>query len=185
VTEADWTPHLRPGERLLWEGIPVPGFHQRGKSLALMAFGLPFLLAGLGVVVYGLQQTELAGSSSDVGLGIFATAFGLPFIAIGGFLFFGPVHEALIAPRRLRYALSTRAAYIRRATLSEKLEIYPITPTTPLELEKGKGADTVWFHARLESGPDGPSTAHVGFRNIADGDRVFHLIRGLQGKDDA
>jgi hypothetical protein len=185
VSEADWTPHFRPDERLLWEGAPQPGFHQPGKSLFLMAFGLPFLLAGIGVVAFGLQRLHAAPTASDAGLAVFAAAFGLPFAAIGAFLVLGPVHEALLAPRRLRYALTSRAAYIFRHTLSRKLEVYPITPTTSLELEKGKGADTVWFHTRLEQGPDGPATAHVGFRNIADGDRVFQLIRGIQGKDDA
>jgi hypothetical protein len=169
----------------LWEGAPLPGFHQLGKSLILMSFGLPLLLAGIGVVIFGLQRLHAALSTSDAGLAVFVTAFGLPFIAIGGFLFLGPVQEALITPRRLRYALTSRAAYIVRSTLTQTLEVYPITPTTPLELEKGNGADSVWFHARLENGSDGPTTAHVGFRNIADGERVFQLIRGIQGSDDA
>jgi hypothetical protein len=169
----------------LWEGAPLPGFHQPGKSLILMTFGLPFLIAGLAVVLHGLQRLHVAPPTSDAGLAVLVIAFGLPFIAIGGFLFFGPVQEALLAPRRLRYALTSRAAYIFRSTLSQKLEVYPITATTSLELEKGKGADSVWFHARLEKGPDGPSTAHVGFRNIADGERVFQLIRGIQESDTA
>jgi hypothetical protein len=130
-------------------------------------------------------RLHVAPPTSDARLAVLVIAFGLPFIAIGGFLFFGPVQEALLAPRHLRYALTSRAAYIFRSTLSQKLEVYPITATTSLELEKGKGADSVWFHARLEKGPDGPSTAHVGFRNIADGERVFQLIRGIQESDTA
>lgn len=183
MSGVDWSPHLRQGERLLWEGAPLRGFHKPGKSLILMAFGLPFLLAGIGVVLYGLQRFNTAPSSSDAGLAVFVVASGLPFVVIGSFLFFGPIHEAMILPRRLRYALTSRAAYIFRSTLSQKLEVYPITPSTSLELEKGKGADSVWFHARLEKGPDGPATAHVGFCNIADGEKVFHLIRGIQESD--
>ena len=185
MTGVDLAPHLRPGETLLWEGAPLPGFHQPGKSLVLMVFGLPFLAAGIGVFGYGLHRFLTAQTTSEAGLAIFVTAFALPFKAIGGFLFFGPLHEALIAPHRMRYALTSRAAYICGTTLSRKLSVYPITPTTPLELEKGKGADSVWFHARPVSGVDGPATAHVGFRNIAEGERVFHLIRGLQESDDA
>ena len=63
------------------------------------------------------------------------------------------------------------------------LTVYPILPATALELEPGKRASTVWLHARLERDSDGDlGTTKAGFENIADGARVFHLIRELQGK---
>ena len=185
MSEPNWTPHFRPGERLLWEGAPLSGFHRPGAYLFLMSFGLLFLVIGIAVVVYGLLNFHAAPTASDTGLAVFVIAFGLPFGAIGAFLFFGPLYEAVLEPRRVRYALTSRAAYVFRSTMSRKLEVYPIPPTSWLQLEKGKRANTVWFHAWLENGPDGASMAHVGFRNIAEGERVFHLIRDLQEKDDA
>ena len=101
MTADHWTDHLRP------DHSPVPGFHQRGRSLFLLVFALPFLV------------------------------------------------------------------------------MYPILPTTALKLEPGAGASTVWLHARLERDSDGDlETVKAGFENIAEGDKVFHLIRELQGKTD-
>jgi hypothetical protein len=180
-----WSPHFRPSETLLWEGSPVPGFHQRGKSLFLMIFGLPFLIIGIAVFVAGLHQLTQAPTLSDPGSAIFLTAFGVPLGAIGGFLVFGPLIEARTAARHVRYALTNRAAYVARSRLGRKLSVYPILPHTALELERGRRASTVWLHARLERDSDGDlGTTKAGFENIAEGEKVYHLIRELQGKTD-
>ena len=61
------------------------------------------------------------------------------------------------------------------------LEIYPILKSTSVGLQKGRRADTVWFHVRSEKDSDGDlSTTRIGFENIADGDKVLSLIRGIQ-----
>lgn len=172
---------LRPGEILLWEGRPAPGFHQRGKRLFLMVFGLPFLLIGLAVFFLGLHRLTEAASTSDAGLAVFFAAFGLPFLGLGGFLVLGPFVEARTASRYIRYALTTRAAYVLRSGPFPSLKVYPIVPATALELEPGRLADTVWLHARLERDSDGDSgTIKSGFENIAEGEKVFHLIRDVQ-----
>jgi hypothetical protein len=177
----DWQSRFQPGEALLWEGTPVPGFHQRGKALFLMIFGLPFLVIGIAAFFAGLHQLSQAADLSQAGLAVFLTAFSLPFAGIGGFLVFGPIFEARTDARHLRYALTNRAAYIWRAWPVEKVEVYPILPQTALELEKGKGADTVWLHARVERDSEGGlATVHIGFRNIAEGEKVFRLIREIQ-----
>ena len=174
---------LRPGETLLWEGAPVPGFHQRGKSLFLMAFGLPFLIIGIAVFFAGLYQLTQAASTSDAGLAIFFTAFGVPFAGIGSFLVFGPLIEARTAHRDVRYALTTRAAYVQRSGRFPSLKVYPILPDTALELEPGKRASTVWLHAHLERDSDGDlGTTKAGFENIVEAEKVFLMIRDLQGK---
>ncbi len=185
-TSESWQAFFRPGERLLWEGSPVPGFHQRGKALFLMAFGLPFLIIGVAVFFFGLFRLTQSTNLSDAGLAVFFTAFGIPFAGVGGFLVLGPWIEARTAARDVRYALTTRAAYVARSTFGRRLSVYPILPHTALELEKGTRADTVWLHARLERDADGDlGTTKAGFENIAEGEKVYHLIRDLQGKDDA
>jgi hypothetical protein len=181
----NWSTYFRPGERLLWEGSPVPGFHQRGKSIFMMIFGLPFFVIGVAVFFSGLYRITQAGNLSDAGLAIFFTAFGVPFGAIGAFFFFGPLVEARTAARHTRYALTDRAAYVARSNLGRRLSVYPILPTTALELEYGDRATTVWLHARLERDSDGDlDTVKAGFENIADGAKVYHMIRELQGKTD-
>ncbi|WP_374398050.1 hypothetical protein [Tabrizicola sp.] len=174
---------LRPNETVLWEGAPVPGLHQRGKAVFLMIFGLPFLIIGIACFFFGLHRLTQAPTLSDAGLALFLTAFGLPFAALGAFLVFGPLVEARTASRDIRYALSTRAAYVQRTGRFPSLKVYPITPSTHLELEPGKRASTIWLHARLERDSDGDlGTTKAGFENIAEGEKVFGMIRDLQDK---
>jgi hypothetical protein len=183
VTAPDWQTHFRPGEILLWEGMPAPGWHQRGKSLFLTAFGMPFLVIGVALVLYAMAQLPKAASVSEAGLAVFLLAFAAPFGGIGGFLVFGPFVDTRTTAREVRYALSDRAAYVLRARPFPSLAVYPILPSTALELERGKRADTVWVHARLERDSDGDlGTTKAGFENIVEGERVYHLIRDLQGK---
>lgn len=174
---------LRPDETVLWEGAPVPGLHQRGKVIFLMIFGTPFLLIGIALFCYALLQLPRAETASDAGLALLLTVFSLPFAGFGAFLVFGPIIEARTAPRDIRYTLTTRAAYVARTGRFPSLKVYPITPSTALELEPGRRASTVWLHARLERDSDGAlETTKAGFENIAEADKVFTLIRDLQGK---
>lgn len=174
---------LRSGETVLWEGAPVPGLHQRGKAIFLMVFGTPFLIVGVSLFFHGLWQLTRAPTFADAGLGLFVAAFGLPFAGIGAFLVFGPLVEARTAHRDIRYALTNRAAYVIRQGRFPSLKVYPILPSTPLELEPGPRASTVWLHARLERDSDGDiGTTKAGFENIAEAEKVFLLIRDLQDK---
>jgi hypothetical protein len=161
--------HFRPGETLLLEGSPVPGCHQRGKVLFLMIFGLPFLIIGVALFFYGLLQLHKAATMSDAGLALFTAAFALPFGSFGSFLVFGPLIEARTASRDIRYALTTRAAYVQRTGRFPSLKVYPILPSTALELEPGKRASTVWVHACLERDSDRAlGNTKAGFENIAE-----------------
>lgn len=174
---------FRPGETLLWQGSPVPGLHQRGKAIILMVFGLPFLCIGIALLIYGATHLPTAPTPNDAGLALFLTLFGLPFGGIGAFLVFGPLVEARTAHRDIRYALTNRAAYIIRRGRFPSLKVYPILPSTPLELEPGARASTLWLHSRLERDSDGDlGTTKAGFENIAEAEKVFAMIRDLQGK---
>lgn len=178
-----WTSHFRPDETLLWEGSPVPGWHQRGKSLFLMAFGAPFLAIGVALMIHSLVQLPKTATLSHAGLALFLLAFSMPFSGIGAFLVFGPLIEARTAHRDIRYALTNRAAYVIRQGRFPSLKVYPILPSSALELEPGKRASTVWLHSRVERDSDGDlGTTKAGFENIAEAEKVFLMIRDLQGK---
>lgn len=180
-----WQGRLRPGETVLWEGSPVPGLHQRGKAIFLMIFGLPFLIIGVALFFFGLHRLTQAPTPSDAGLALFFTAFALPFGGLGAFLVFGPLVEARTASRDIRYALTTRAAYVLRSGPFPSLKVYPILPATALELEPGRLAGTVWLHARLERDSNGDvGTTKSGFENIAEAEKVFLMIRDLQGNSE-
>lgn len=176
-----WQDYFQTGESLLWEGTPLPGVHGKGKIIGLAIFGLPFLVIGIGICVVGLKMLFGGPSWNDVGLGLFMTAFSLPFAGVGILLVFGQWVAAAQAHRRIRYALSTRCAYIAKSYWTHSLESYPILPSSALGLEKGPRADTVWFHVYTERDSDGDrSTTRISFDSIADGESVYRLLRSIQ-----
>ena len=174
---------LRPGETILWEGTPVPGLHHPGKTAILVAFGLPFVMIGAGLLLYAATHMPAAPSPNDAGLALVTALFSLPFGGIGAFLVFGPFIEARTNARHIRYTLTIRAAYVARSGRFPSLKVYPILPHTALELEPGRRTSTIWLHARRERDSDGDiGTTKAGFENIAEADKVFAMIRDLQGK---
>lgn len=176
-----WDAYFQPGETLLWEGAPKPGVHGWPKIIGLAVFGLPFLVIGIGVFLTGLQQVLNAANLPDIGLGLFFTAFGVPFAGAGAFMVFGQWWAASQAHHKIRYAVSTRCAYIARSWWTRSLESYPILPGSALGLEKGRHADTVWFHLRTEKDLDGDrTTSRISFDNIAEGEAVYNLLRSIQ-----
>lgn len=179
--EDGWAPYFQPGETLLWEGAPKPGVHGLGKFIGLAIFGLPFLVIGIGVCVTGLTMLFGGKSWNDAGLGLFFAVFGIPFAGVGTVLVFGQFYAARQAHRKIRYALSTRCAYIAKSYWTRSIGCYPILRSTPTGLDKGRTADTVWFHVHSEKDSDGDhTTTRVSFDNIADGEAVFRLIRSIQ-----
>lgn len=175
--------HLRPGETVLWEGSPVPGFHQRRLTFFMMLFGLPFLAVGVALFGYSLLLYPQAATIPEGGNALVTTAFSLPFAAFGAFLVLGPIIEARATARDIRYVLTTRAAYVIRRGRFPFVRVYPILPDTALELETGSRAGTVWMHSRRERDSDGDlGTTKAGFENIAEAEKVFRMIRDLQGK---
>ncbi len=148
-----------------------------------MVFGSPFLIIGVSLFLHGLSELPRSKTLADAGFALFVAAFGLPFGAMGAFLVFGPLIEARIAHRDVRYVLTNRAAYVIRQGRFPSLTCYPITPSTAQELEPAARAGTVWLHARLERDSDGDlGTTKAGFENIAEAEKVFLMIRDLQGK---
>jgi hypothetical protein len=181
IMAENWETYFQPGETLLWQGAPKPGVQGWGKIIGLAIFGLPFLIIGLGAFVAGLSQILDSETWSDTGLGLFFTAFSIPFAGIGAVMVFGQWYGAATAHRTIRYALSTRAAYVAKSGWKPGLECYPILPSSATGLEKGRTSDTVWVHVQNAKDSDGDrSTTRIGFDNIADGDSVYRLIRGIQ-----
>lgn len=180
MTAERWEDYFQPGEKLLWQGAPMPGFHAPGAVIFMSIFGIPFLVAGLALGFGGLWAIFIAESWGERGLALLATVFGLPFLGIGLYLVIGQWWIVIAAPRRIRYALSTRAAYIARNFWRRQMTVYPISADTPLELVKGRLGDTLWFHSYTEKDSDGPVTTRAGFENIAEGRQVLRLMRELK-----
>lgn len=182
MTAARWEDYFVPGERLLWEGAPEPGFHDWPKFLAVSVFGIPFLVAGLGLTFGGLWGALTAEGWKAAGGALLLGIFGMPFLGGGLFMVFGFWALAHAAPNRIRYALSTRAAYVARRFWLREIKIYPITRDTALELSSRRGTSTVTFYSHREADSDGPTVEKAAFEHIADGAEVLRLMRVLQAE---
>ncbi len=181
MSNPGWETYFQPNERLLWEGAPLPGIFGKAKIAINAVFGLPFLVLGIAALISGILKMLGATETGRLGYGLFIATSSLPIIGIGAFLVVCPIVTSAKAHRKIRYALSTRCAYIAKANWRSSLECYPILPDTAIVLENGSGSDSVWFHIRQERNSNrGATTTHEGFENIADGDTVFRLIRQIQ-----
>ena len=174
-----WEDYFEPGEKLLWEGKPLPGKGITPAIIGLALFGAPFFLAGMAMSggsllwMLGVPVGQLGS-----GEGVFMFFFGLPFLGIGIGMVVGPWYAVRHAHRKVRYALSDRRAYIASQWWAQKLEAYPISKTSPLSLENDK---TVYFHINIGRDSDGDrTTEEKGFVNIAEAKQVFHLMRDIQ-----
>lgn len=174
-----WEDWFQPGETLIWEGRPAPGFRNILQSLFLTAFGTPFL--GAGLVTSGMGLGYLFGlvEAWHVGLGIILTAFGIPFIAVGAGMVFGPWLHEYLRPTRVRYALTDRNGYVASRMWKRTMDVLPIRKSTRIETEEHRdGTMSVWFHFehRLDSNGD-RQTDRKGFECLRDGHEVYRLLR--------
>lgn len=179
-----WEDWFQPGETLIWEGAPAPGFRQIPRNILLGLFGLPFLGAGTFTCYFGLTQL-VGGSIGGLVSGIFIIAFGAIFVVVGGAMVFGTWLEEILAPRRTRYALTNKCGYIATRMFRRTMQVLPIRPDTRVETQENiDGTMTVYFHFETTRDSDGDQRLEKkGFEGLADGQEVYRLIRGLQSRE--
>lgn len=181
-----WKDWFQKDEFLVWEGAPALGQWHWVRNSLLSAFGFPFLSAGLFVSGMGLGQIFAFGGLWDIGLGLFLTAFGVPFMAVGAGLVFGTWLHDYLTPRRTRYALSNRAGYVATRFWHRNMDVIPLTPDTHVEMsETRKGVATIHFSFHPYTDSDGDQQIRKkGFEGIADGRIVYGLIRALKAGEE-
>lgn len=177
-----WEDWFQPGETLLWEGAPAPGFRNIPQNLFFTAFGIPFL--GAGLFVSGMGLGNLLGFTNDwtpwhLAIGVFLTAFGLPFITVGAGMVFGPWVHDYLRPKRIRYALTDRNGYVASRMWKRTMDVLPVRKSTRIETEEHRdGTMTVWFHFdQTLDGDDDRRTEKKGFESLSDGHEVYRLLR--------
>lgn len=182
VDEDDWTAYFEAGEKLLWTGSPESDRRLRWSQIGMAIFGAPFLIVGVGLCgasVWGILTGE-ADTLWKFGMAVFLILFSLPFAAAGLFLVAGPSFKARYAPHYVRYALSTRRAYIAESWWSRQLKTYPLRPDMRVDLVRD-GLDSVILYSGSERDSDGDLvTVAVKFEQLADGRPLYHLVRQLQ-----
>lgn len=180
--EDDWTDYFEAGEKLVWTGSPVSDRRLRWSQIGLATFGAPFLIVGVGLCGATIWSvvTGQADTLAKMGAAVFLTLFSLPFAAAGLFLVAGPTIKARYAPRYIRYALSTRRAYIAESWWSHQLKTYPLTPDMRVDLLRD-GLDSVILHSGHERDSAGDVvTVAAKFEQLSDGRPLYLLIRQLQ-----
>jgi hypothetical protein len=179
---ADWhdilAPHLRPGERILWQGQPEPGFHQPGQRVMQMIFGAVFLFGG------GALASSPWTLSAPLSMGAWGGALaGACFALLGAYLFFNPIFGCFHV--RTRYALTDRSAYILGGWPMRRVRVFPIRPWSPVRIEQGNVTATVWFHDIEDVDEHGQSyIISTGFENIADAPQVHLLLLNVKAQSE-
>lgn len=177
---AEWEDYFHGRETLLWEGAPISGIRGKPTLIFLTLFGLPFLGAGLFVSGGGLLTMLSFDGLAAVGGGLFMFLFGLPFLFVGLGMTVGTWIVAGNRHEFIRYGLSNKRAYIAQSWWNHTMESYPITADSYLEFEQGR-TDAVWFSKLQSKDSDGDQTTQkTGFENIADGAKVYAMLRDIQ-----
>ena len=165
-----WEGLLDPGERIVWQGRPEPGYQFRPEKLVVAVFGLFFA----GFALFWMVMASLAG-------GLF-WMFGLIHFAVGVGLTVSSIFGDTFRLRRTWYTLTDRRAFVATdmPLRGRQLQSYPITAETRIDYLSGSPA-TIHFARERRAGNKGNSyMVNIGFERIADGDKVMALLRAAQ-----
>ena len=139
----DWSPFLEEGEIAEWQGRPAPRcFTFRHWKQAL--FGLFFLVV---CVVWLLVGMQVAAEYQKPWLGLLP----IPFVAIGGYLAFGPLLIARLEWENVYFALTDRRLVTLRGVRRQQLVAVNREDILYFQLKKqGSQLATLRVHARPE-----------------------------------
>lgn len=130
---------LAPGERLLWHARAIP--RAKRGSLATVLFAIPWTAFAVFWTVMAFTLPRMGG---ETGLMTWLfPAFGLPFIAVGLFMFAKPVLSRIAAGRTAYAVTDQRVIQLMagKGILSESVPLAKITTLT--RHEKGDGSGTL------------------------------------------
>lgn len=163
----EWAGLLDPDEKIIWQGAPTGRFRLEFDSL----FGVLFM-----IVWAAIPTAMVIASPAALLLGVPAL-----FLGIALWFFVGQHFWAMALRRRTFYSLSSKRAFIaKRMFTNRKLESYPITPETVLELDDRQGG-SIWFAKGQERKMFSNNTEQkIGFDQLADPRQVYALMRQVQ-----
>lgn len=164
-----WAAHLAPGERLLWQGAPLPG-------TALRAHEWPNLLGGLGVMALALWWLATMDEPERL------RPWGVALLLLGVVVALGTVVLNRHARQTTLYAVSSRGALILARPLPglERLRRYPVGPGTVVEHD-GRHPGSVWFASERRQIGTRRRTVKIGFHRIADAEAAMAALASLRG----
>ena len=169
-TVPGWEGILDPDERIVWQGRPDQGFHVDGGDL----FGAGFAVVFAGFALFWMTMAARMGGAFWM--------FGLIHFSVGVGLVFKTILGPTLQRRQTWYTLTDRRAFIATdsARKGRQLQSYPIDPDIRISFYEGP-PDTLHFARETRQTDKGRSyTVPLGFERIADGQKVFALLRQVQ-----
>ena len=170
-----WEDILDKGEEIVWQGRPDAAIHFRPANIIPMLFGLAFA----GFAVFWMVMAASAGGGFWM--------FGLLHFSVGLGLALSPILWGPFKRRRTWYTLTNRRAIIATdlPLKGRALKSYPINDSTILNFTPGPPS-SIMFAQETRRGSKGRRyTVDIGFEFIADGDKVYRLMRDIQRADRA
>jgi len=168
----DWDGILATGERILWQGKPLPRLSFRGgrRMETLMA-----------VVFMGFSLIWMKVASLALGP---LWIFGLLFFFFGLYMALGKYFWAAFKRQYTWYTLTNQTAYIANDMpfVSRSLKSYPITSDSMLEYLPGDAA-TIYFGSEIEKTNKSTRKPENGFEYLEDGEKVYDLLRQIKKGD--
>ncbi len=170
-----WDAYLDRGEKLLWEGAPLPGLRFKPSDIFISLFGAFFF----GFAVFWISMASSMTSGMG-GFEILFPLFGLPFVAVGAYLMIGRFFWEAFVRTKTRYALTNKRGIVAKSAWGRSLKSWSITRNTEIEYLPGPAA-TLYFAKEEKRGSKGSRyTVKKGFEYIPDGDAVYRLMRQVQ-----
>ena len=129
---------LAPGERLLWHARAIP--RAKRGSLAIVLFAIPWTAFALFWTTMAFTMTRMGGETDPFMTWVFP-AFGLPFIAVGLFMFARPLLSRMAAGRTAYGVTDQRVIQLMagKGIMSESVPLGKITTLTRHERKDGSG----------------------------------------------
>lgn len=166
----EWDTLLDPDERIIWQGQPSARVQIEFNSVFEVLFMIVW--GGFSVVAVAAQPQALL--------------YGVPalFLGITLHFFIGQHFWAAFQRSRTHYTLTDKRAFIGyRGLTGRKLDSFPITPETTLQLKEGR-RNAVWFDVRAGKQMfNNRREKEIGFERLDDLRGVYQLLRSVQRGD--
>lgn len=162
---------LDPGEALIWSGRTSPLVYAVRKGWGTFLFGIFFF-------TFAAFWTRVAArDGGQMGEGIPAWLFGVPFILVGASMLLSPLWH-LWRGLHTAYALTSKRALIAIAGPFARRISVPLDQIRFVDVRPSSGgAGSIFFKETATSDGEGTTIGREGFVAIADVNRVEQLLR--------
>lgn len=173
------TPHLDPGERLLWAGQPRAGIRLRGQD----AYLIPFSILWCGFAIFW------EASVIHTGAPLFFMLWGVPFVVAGLYIVVGRFIVDARSRERTYYGVTSERILILNGLFSQQTKSLQLRTLTDVSLtQRGDGSGTITFGPAHSMSAVFPAGAWPGagrysppsFDLIERAKEVYDVIRNAQ-----